>query len=151
MKTERDFSDDPKFKIAMARTVYYGPIYLRRQSEPYLTLSLAGPTAEHGVLVAEVNLKLIQGLVSSTKIGDRGVAYVLDGQDQVVAHPEPSLVHRQVSALAHVKAARAGSRAVHVTHDVNGREVLVASAPIPRLDWLAIVELPVEEANTLGK
>src|SRR5712672_926588 len=37
-----DFSKDPKFTEAVARKVYYGPVYFRRESEPYMTLSLAG-------------------------------------------------------------------------------------------------------------
>src|SRR5215471_5154820 len=67
----------------------------------------AGADREYGVVVAEVNLKLIQDLVSSTKVGERGVAYVVDVQDRVIAHPDLSLIRRKVSALPHVKAARA--------------------------------------------
>jgi hypothetical protein len=37
--TETDFSQDPKFTEAMAHRVYYGPVYFRRESEPYMTLS----------------------------------------------------------------------------------------------------------------
>src|SRR5438552_4564756 len=39
---ETDFSHDPKFTEAAAHRVYYGPVYFRRESEPYMTLSLAG-------------------------------------------------------------------------------------------------------------
>ena len=37
-----DFSNDPKFMEAVARKVYYGPVYFRRESEPYMTLAIAG-------------------------------------------------------------------------------------------------------------
>ena len=37
-----DYSNDPKFTEAMAHKVYYGPVYFRRESEPYMTLALAG-------------------------------------------------------------------------------------------------------------
>ena len=30
-----DFSKDPKFTEAVARKIYYGPVYFRRESEPY--------------------------------------------------------------------------------------------------------------------
>src|SRR5262249_54953409 len=33
-----DLSNDPKFAEAVARKVYYGPVYFRRESEPYMTL-----------------------------------------------------------------------------------------------------------------
>jgi len=150
---QADYSQHPKFVEAMASKNYYGPVYFRRESEPYMTLAIAGAGREFGVVVAEVNLKLIADLVSSTKIGERGVAYVVDAQDQVIAHPELSLIRRNVSTLAHVKAARgAGSSSPstsQVTHDSNGREVLAVCAPIPRTGWLVVVELPVEEANEL--
>ncbi len=34
-----------------------------------------------------------------------------------------------------------------VARDINGREALVASAPVAPFGWLVLVELPVEEAN----
>src|SRR5215207_9293374 len=54
-----DFSTDPKFTEAVANKVYYGPIYFRGGSEPYMTLALAGSRKDSGVSIAEVNLKLI--------------------------------------------------------------------------------------------
>src|SRR5665213_2841686 len=52
-----DLSRDPKFTEAVAHKVYYGPVYFRRESEPYMTLSLAGTRKDAGVSIAEVNLK----------------------------------------------------------------------------------------------
>ena len=40
-----DFSKEPKFTEAVARKVYYGPVYFRRESEPYMTLAIAGTQA----------------------------------------------------------------------------------------------------------
>ena len=59
-----DFSNDPKFTEAAARKVYYGAVYFRRESEPYMTLAIAGTRRDAGVSVAEVNLKLIWDVVS---------------------------------------------------------------------------------------
>src|SRR5262249_59193177 len=58
-----DLSNDPKFAEAVARKVYYGPVYFRRESEPYMTLAIAGTRRDAGVSVAEVNLKLIWDVV----------------------------------------------------------------------------------------
>src|SRR5580765_2832075 len=52
-----DLSKDPKFTEAVANKVYYGPVYFRGGSEPYMTLSLAGSRKDSGVSIAEVNLK----------------------------------------------------------------------------------------------
>jgi hypothetical protein len=38
---------------------------------------------------------------------------------------------------------------LEVAKDINGREILAAYAPILPLDWIMLVELPIEEANAL--
>src|SRR6516225_2032985 len=154
-----DYSHDPKFTEAVANKIYYGPVYFRSEQpvnfrEPYMTLAVAGTRLDAGLSVAEVNLKLIWDLVTRMKVGEHGVAYVLDGQGRVIVHPDISLVQRDFSSLTQVQAARtAGSGpvtgALQVARDINGREVLAAYAPVarPNLGWLVFVELPVEEAK----
>src|SRR5438477_7756689 len=102
-----DLSKDPKFTEAVANKVYYGPVYFRRESEPYMTLSLAGTRKDSGVSIAEVNLKLIWDVVSQIKVGERGHAYVVGSQGRLIAHPDSSLVLRNtdMSKLVQVKAA----------------------------------------------
>ncbi|MGA7611635.1 MAG: cache domain-containing protein, partial [Xanthobacteraceae bacterium] len=148
-----DYSKDPKFTEAVAHKVYYGPVYFRRESEPYMTLSLAGTRRDAGVSVAEVNLKLIWDVVSQIKVGARGQAYVIDGQGRLIAHPDISLVLRNtdLSHLAQVEAARAHlagktTDQVQEADDVRTRRVLTAYAPVVPLGWIMFVELPVEEA-----
>ncbi len=98
-----DLSKDPKFTEAVARKVYYGPVYFRRESEPYMTLSLAGTRKDAGVSIAEVNLKLIWDVVSQIKVGEGGRAYVVGAQGRLIAHPgyQPGAAqHRHVEAGA---------------------------------------------------
>src|SRR6202165_1597225 len=104
-----DFSKDPKFTEAVAHKVYYGPVYFRRESEPYMTLAIAGTRRAAGVSVAEVNLKLIWDVVSQIKVGERGQAYLVDAQGRLIAHPDIRLVLRNtdLSRLTQVQAARA--------------------------------------------
>ena len=101
-----DLSKDPKFTEAVANKVYYGPVYFRRESEPYMTLSLAGTRKDAGVSIAEVNLKLIWDVVSQIKVGERGHAYVVGSQGRLIAHPDISLVLRNtdMSKLVQVQA-----------------------------------------------
>jgi signal transduction histidine kinase len=147
-----DLSKDPKFTEAVANKVYYGPVYFRRESEPYMTLSLAGTRKEAGVSIAEVNLKLIRDVVSQIKVGEHGQAYVVGAEGRLIAHPDISLVLRNtdMSKLLQVQAARAGNRnasdELQGTKNIQGQEVLTASAPIAPLGWTMFVELPVEEA-----
>src|SRR5262249_28481686 len=149
-----DFANDPKFTEAAARKVYYGPVYFRRESEPYMTLAIAGTRRDAGVSIAEVNLKLIWDVVSQIKVGERGHAYVVDAQGRLIAHPDISLVLRNtdMSKLAQVQAARAGgaagagagggaggSETVQEAENIEGRKVLTASAPVAPLGWLLFV------------
>ena len=137
----------------MAHKVYYGPVYFRRESEPYMTLAIAGTRRDAGVSIAEVNLKLIWDVVSQIKVGEHGHAYVVDAQGRLIAHPDISLVLRNtdMSKLAQVRAARAGTggspaETVQESKNIEGRDVLTAYAPVAPLGWLMFVELPADEA-----
>src|SRR6202453_5048077 len=130
-----DLSQDPKFTEAVAHRVYYGPVYFRRESEPYMTLSLAGTRKDAGVSIAEVNLKLIEDVLAQIKSVGHARAYVVDAQGRLIAHPDISLVLRNtdMSQLAQVRAARAtagNASAEHVQEaaDIQGQHVLSAYA-----------------------
>src|SRR4029077_17567350 len=145
-----DYSHKPEFTQAVAHKVYYGPVYFRRESEPYMTLSLAGTRRDTGVSIAQVNLKLIWDVVSKIKVGEHGRAYVVDSAGRLIAHPDISLVLRNtdMSRLAQVRGARAGSasEAVQEADDIGGHKVLTAYAPVNPLGWFVFVETPIEEA-----
>jgi len=149
--SQADLSKEPKFAEAVAHKVYYGPVYFRRESEPYMTLALTGTRRDAGVSVAEVNLKLIWDVISQIKVGNHGQAFLVDAQGRLIAHPDISLVLRNtdMSRLAQVQAARsAGSETeqLQVSDDIQGRRVLTAYAHVSPLGWLVFVELPVAEA-----
>jgi hypothetical protein len=144
-----DYSHDPKFTEAVTKKVYYGPVYFRRESAAYMTLSIAGTRLDAGVSVAEVSLKLIWDVASQMKVGEHGQAYVIDADGRLIAHPDISLVLRNtdMTKLAQVQAARtAGTEPVQEGQDIHGHKVLSAYAPVSPLGWLVFVELPVEEA-----
>jgi signal transduction histidine kinase len=147
-----DLSSDPKFTEAVAHKVYYGPVYFRRESEPYMTLAQAGARKDAGVSIAEVNLKLIWDVVSQIKVGEHGHAYVVGPEGRLIAHPDISLVLRNtdLSGLMQVRAALAGGGvmpdALQEATNIQGQKVLTASAPITPIGWTMFVELPVEEA-----
>ena len=148
-----DLSKDPKYIDAIKNKVYYGPVYFRRESEPYMTLALAGTRRDAGVSIAEVNLKLIWDVVSQIKVGERGHAYVVDAKGRLIAHPDISLVLRNtdMTRLPQVRAAHNGKAAeadedTQVAQDLSGREVLTAYSKVTPLAWTVFVELPLKEA-----
>ena len=97
----------PTLQEARAGRVYYGPVYFRKESEPYMTLAVAGSGQDGGVIAVDVNLKFIWDVVSQIKISRAGQAFVVDGQGALIAHPDISLVLQKtnLSGLDHVKAA----------------------------------------------
>lgn len=146
-----DLSGEPRFAEAAAKRVHYGPVYFRRESEPYMTLAVAGPRRDAGVSSAEVNLKFVWDVVSRIKVGSSGRAYVLDADGRLVAHPDISLVLRNtdLSGSAQFAAARAGgpdAARAFATRDATGNRVLAAFAPVAPLGWWVVAELPIEEA-----
>src|ERR1700739_3704329 len=119
-----DYSHKPEFTQAVAHKVYYGPVYFRRESEPYMTLSLAGTRRDTGVSIAQVNLKLIWDVVSKIKVGEHVRAYVSDPAGRLTPHPAISLVLRNtdMSRLEQVRGARAhaATEAVQEADDIGG-------------------------------
>jgi len=146
-----DLSKEPAFVEAMANRVYFGPVYFRKESEPYMTMAVAHG-ARGGVTVAEVNLKLIWDVVSQIKVGKDGYSYVVGPQGRLVAHPDISLVLRgtDMKRLPQVAAALASPAAdnaeINATN-LAGVSVLSAHALIPALKWLVFVEVPTLEAQ----
>jgi signal transduction histidine kinase len=151
--SQTDYSKDPKFTEARSGRTYFSPVYFRKESEPYMTVSMG--SGNGAVTAADVNLKFIWDVVSQIKIGKAGQAYVVDSTGQLIAHPDISLVLKKsdFSTFPQVQAARAAASAVGaaaepatIAQDLYGRQVLTAYAPIPPLGWLVFVEQPLVEA-----
>src|SRR5262249_16056346 len=150
-----DRSNEAAFVQAVARRIYHGPVYFRLESEPFMTLALAGARREAGVSLAEVNLTFIWDVISQIKVGERGLAYVIgqmkgggrgwayviDEHGRLIAHSDISLVlsNSDVSHLAQVRAARAAASEPtpeqEPVEDIQGERVLSAYASVPSLGW----------------
>ncbi|OGQ75667.1 MAG: hypothetical protein A3G40_11355 [Deltaproteobacteria bacterium RIFCSPLOWO2_12_FULL_57_22] len=153
--SQTDFSADPKFRETKPGKTYFGPVYFRRESEPYMAIAIRGKGREAGVTVADVNLKFIWDVVSQITIGKAGHAYVVDARGQLIAHPDIGLVLQKtdLSSFRQVRTARTtlgkpgqDTTETPIVQDFQGRQVLTASAPIAPLGWLVFVDLPLEEA-----
>ncbi len=146
----KDRSQDPAFRNAKRGQPWFGPVYFRKETEPYMTIALRSGGDAGPVTVADVNLKFIWDVVSRIKIGDKGKAYVVDGSGFLVADPDIGLVLRktQLSSLPHVQAAISGQPrddSTMLSTDLAGTKVLASVAPIETLGWKVFVEQPVAE------
>ncbi|MFO1325135.1 MAG: GAF domain-containing protein [Burkholderiales bacterium] len=146
----KDRSAEPAFVNAKRGAPWIGPVYFRKETEPYMTIAVRSTGATGPVTIAEVNLKFIWDVVSRIKIGDKGKAYVVDGKGYLVADPDIGLVLRKTSMgdLAHVRAAlddKIPDEQAMSSRDLNGTPVLASFARIDPLNWLVFVEQPVAE------
>ena len=151
-----DLSKDARFVGARASGVYYGPVYFRKETEPYMAIALRA--AGGGVSAVEVNLKFIWEVIQRIKIGEAGLAYVVNKDGHLIAHPDISLVLQktdfstlpQVKAALQAKPAAPGEppreRTLDEARDRSGRSVITAYAHIEPLDWYVFVEQPTAEA-----
>jgi signal transduction histidine kinase len=149
--SSRDRSADAPFLQARRGQPWFGPVYFRKETEPYMTVAIRSGGGDRGpVTVAEVNLKFIWDVVSRIRIGDKGKAYVVDATGLLVADPDIGLVLRKTNLgeLAHVKAA-AGPQNPNapamLSHDLRHTPVLASFAPIETLGWKVFVEQPIAE------
>jgi signal transduction histidine kinase/putative methionine-R-sulfoxide reductase with GAF domain len=150
VSSDKDRSQEPGFRNAKRGQPWFGPVYFRKETEPYMTIAIRSGGDKGAVTVAEVNLKFIWDVVSRIKIGERGKAYVVDGKGFLIADPDIGLVLRKtdLSQLPHVKAAIAGERSEElamVSADQAGVPVLTSVASIEPLRWHVFVEQPVAE------
>ena len=147
-----DFSKDPRFLVAKTGKTFFSPVYFRKETEPYMTIAMAGISEEAGITVAEVNLKFIWDVISRIKIGDKGLAYVIDAQGHLIAHPDISQVLQKsdLATLPQIQAATGQqdgqSDRVSIARNLQGGEVLAAYASIQSLGWHVFVEQPIAEA-----
>ncbi|MBK9115033.1 MAG: GAF domain-containing protein [Betaproteobacteria bacterium] len=146
----KDRSQEPAFRGAKRGQPWVGPVYFRKETEPYMTIAIRSGGDNGPVTIADVNLKFIWDVVSRIKIGDKGKAYVVDRNGYLVADPDIGLVLRKtnLSDLAHVRAAaerQDSDDAALLSKDLAGTPVLTSMAPIESLDWRVFVEQPVAE------
>jgi two-component system, NtrC family, sensor kinase len=143
---------DEAFGRARQGMAFFGPVYFVRESEPYMRIAVpierfAGDVI--GVLIAEVNLKYIWEVISRITVGQRGYAYVISREGDLIAHPDISLVlqRRRLKDLGQVQAALAGAPGPFVAQpNLAGQKVFPAYAAIPALGWAVLVERPADEA-----
>jgi signal transduction histidine kinase len=149
-----DVSREPAFVQPTRRMPYFGPVYFRSESEPYMQIALREADTG-GVIAAEVNLKFIWDVVSEIKVGQAGYAYVVDGQGILVAHPDISRVLKKTDLSSTPQFAAVGSgpgplRAaqpvLEVPSTVGGGAVLTAHQLIDPPGWWVFVDQPLEEA-----
>ena len=141
------------FVEALAHRAYHGPVSFRRETEPFMTLAVAGPRREMGVAVAEVNLKFVWDVVRAIRVGEAGRAWVADARGRLIAHPDmsfvlsnPDVARRVQNLVATLDAAAKRGEPV-VLEGLRGDRVQAAHAIAQPMGWHVVLELPEHEAQ----
>jgi len=147
----RDVADDAAFTGTRSGNTFFGPVYFRHESEPYLTIAVPAGQDRNEVVAAEISLRGIWDTIARIRVGDSGYAYVVDATGYLIAHPDISLVlqKRNLSQAAQVVRARAGGGDMLATTASVGNgagQALAAHAEIAPLGWLVFVERPAADA-----
>ncbi len=152
LESGSDRSSDPAIMGALSTGIWYGSVTYRDGSEPFMTMAMAGRRKAFGIVVAEINLKLIWVVVSEIRVGHSGQAFVLDQTGQLIAHPDISKVlqganDNTAAALRRLRdtIGRASGKAI-VARNAENEPVVTAMAPIPGLGWTVFIEQPQAEA-----
>jgi signal transduction histidine kinase len=106
-----------------------------------------------GVLAAEVNLKFIWDLVGGIKVGNSGVAYVIDKQGNLIAFGDISRVLKGENLIQLKRVSDfvnnptlPSEGGAEVSKGIQGSDVISNFVSLGMPEWAVVVELPVAEA-----
>lgn len=138
------------FARAREQQVAYGPVQFRDGSAPYVELAIAARGVGGGVLVAQIDLRQIHATITGIHVGSTGYAFIVDGDWQLIAHPDSMLVLRHLDLTKSPAVAAAlltgPLQATVLTPDIDARYVLSAAVRVPGPNWRVFVQLPATEA-----
>ena len=135
---------------------YVSQVYIDEStSEPLVIMAVPVKDVfgdQKGLIIAEVNLKFMWDMVGSIKIGNNGLAYVVDKYGNLIAFDDISRVLKgeNLVRLKEVKefvdVGLSEESNAEVSEGINGVSVISNYVPLGTPDWAVVVELPVSEA-----
>ena len=139
------------FRVASKGRIYYGDFDITKDIIP--TMVIAVPVEgdrekPSGVLVAQIHLQSVWEVVSETRIGEKGFAYVVDSDGMLISHPDVNRVLMKINMrhLPMVNQVVAGKEGISEFEHPRGEKFLFVFKPISDLGWGVIVQVPVQEA-----
>lgn len=125
------------------------------QGVPNVTLTLPLERSSLGAATrATINLRFLADVVAGPRAEDGSRIYVVDAQGHLIAHPEPTLVLKQLDVTSHPpvaalrQAVAAGASAPAATDAVGltGQPAVTTALPIGLTGWLLFVEQSRDQA-----
>ncbi len=131
--------------------VYFDP----SSQEPIMVLAVPAKNVfgdVEGAFIAEVNLKFMWDLVASIKIGNKGIAYVVDRQGNLLAFGDVSRILRRENLRRlkevsdFIEGSKESQETIDIAKGIQGNYAVGSYAALGSPDWAVIVEVPVFEA-----
>ncbi len=150
----KDRSHDPLFMAVSLGQTYISPVVISRISEPIVTIALPlNKDSGYSAIIAEINLKFLLDVVRGVTVGKSGVAYVVDRDGYVIAHPNSSLVFGRTNVLERKLVSKVLNGEEADTRDSGlsyqneqGIKVFAVALPFQPRGWAVIVENPEVDA-----
>lgn len=129
---------------------YRSDVYISDESLPMM--DVAEPVTRFdevvGILYAVVDLKTMWDIVDENKIGNRGEAFIFNGDGVYVAHTDRKKLYSNqklvnMEVVAKIKQGESGQLIYHQGSD---EEMVAAYAPIGNYGWGAMLQQPTSEA-----
>jgi GAF domain-containing protein/HAMP domain-containing protein len=146
----KDYKDRAWFQGAVAgNPVTYQTLVGRTSGQPALVVSVPVRNPQGniaGVLMFASDLGVLSNQVQASRIGKSGYAYVIDANNQVVAHPDRSYSAqlKDLSDYPPVVALRTGARGEFPFTDEQGVQWIANLNVLPN-NWAVIVQAPRSE------
>ncbi len=132
---------------------YLGNIQISAADEPYLIM--AAPARDGGVVAARLSMNLLWQVVGDIQFGERGGAYVVNQEGQIVAHKDPNVALEQTSLQGRGEMSALSEAAEQKWHgsyrNFQGQQVVGTTAPVANTEWVVITELPQSEAQAVSR
>jgi len=134
---------------------YFSEVYLNNKNEPYVISShpIRKLDKTLGVLAGEIDLKSIWTLVDSIKIGETGNSFVIAGNGQLIAHPDKRKIIQRVEVInldVILKIPQEDSIKTRIFYSPEGVEMLGTFTYLPELDWILVIQQPLDEAYSVA-
>lgn len=124
------------------------PIFLTASEDPLLNDSLVVLIAPGtGQVKALVGFFSLEGCgateaLAGVEVGGEGVAYLIDGEGNILYHPDPLRLGSNILIHLGVDRTRLAEVGSGVYQDTTGRDLVLAYAPVGQTGWTVIVQEP---------
>ncbi len=150
--TSNDDTFMPMDKVDLS-ACYTSPIVKLADQATYL-IHLSRPAFDRegrliGAIIIDIKYSMIMELVKEIRIGNKGYAFLVDGQGRTIAHPvyrpyEYDLTRykdpRLLEFIIHILSGKTGWKGFY-----DHGEKAAAFAPVPTMNWSLAVAIPIDE------